>query len=50
MDENHILGYYPETIITFQKAKGQYYRLESIVSYECLTMIPVRALVLRILA
>ena len=39
-----------DTIIALKKLEGLNCRLESAVSYECLTMIPARALVLRILA
>ena len=37
-------------IIAYKNLQGQNYRLGSVVSYECLTMIVARVLVLRILA
>ena len=36
MAENHVLGCNTEAMIAYKK----YYRLGSMVSYECLTMIP----------
>ena len=45
MAENHVLGYNAETAIAYKNLQGQKCRLDTVVSYEFLTMILARVLV-----